>query len=226
MKRIFTIILCVLFALLALSCKNDDENSKKLDELFDEKTDNPAYSSGDKQDSTSTDIKEDEDKESEKSDETESDKKEEIKYVIPEEEQQVIINQYCVAEDFYYDMQNQNFELDNMDTVTFVDNGYETVFRRVIISGINSIADLKVAYGFYFTDDFVSSLDFSAYREENEKLYCAELTGSISGAEYTCTVETIDKNNALLIRKQGTSVQRIPAVKNGDAWLFGAVAIR
>lgn len=228
MKRLFTFAVCLLVALFAVSCKSGGENSKKLEKLFDDKTQNPAYSnnSGDKQNTVSTDTKEDSSKESEKSDETKNEKKEEEKYVIPESECQLIISQYGVAEDFYYDMQNQNFELDNMDTVTFVDNGYETVYHRVIIDGINSIAELKAAYGIYFTDNFVSSLDFSAYREENEKLYCAQLTGSVSGAEYSCTVETVDKNNALLIRKQGSGVQRIPAVKSGDTWLFGAVAIR
>lgn len=224
MKKLFTFVLCVLIALCAVSCRDSDENSKKLGELFDDKTKNPAYSNSDKQNSTSTDIKENSGKEVEKSNETKSEKKEE--YIIPESECQLIVSQYRVAEDFYYDMQNQNFELDNMDTVTFVDNGYETVYHRVIISGINSIAGLKAAYGFYFTDDFVNSLDFSAYREENEKLYCAQLTGSISDAEYSCTVETIDENNALLIRKQGSGIQKIPAVKSGDTWLFGAVAIR
>lgn len=226
MKKLCAFILCIIIALCAVSCRDSDENSKKLEELFDDKTKNPAYSSGDSQDSTSTDIKGNDGKESEKNDETKNEKKEEENYIIPEAECQLIISQYSVAEDFYYDMQNQNFELDNMDTVTFEDNGYETVYHRVIISGINSIAGLKAAYGFYFTDDFVSSLDFSAYREENEKLYCAQLAGSVSDTEYSCIVETVDKNNAVVVRKQGSGVQRIPAVKSGDTWLFGAVAIR
>ncbi len=226
MKKLLTLTLCILIALLAVSCTNKEENQKKLDELFDENPQNQVSDNTENgNEENLPDAVPDAEKEEGKQDESKEDQ-EEIKYVIQEAEQQLIINRYTEAESFYYDMQNQNFELDNMDVITHEADGYEMTYHRVLLTDINSLSELKSTYLSYFTSAFVEAADFSAYREENGKLYCAELTGSISDAEYSCSVETVDEKNAVVVRKQGTSIQRIPAVKSGDTWFFGAVAIR
>lgn len=147
-----------------------------------------------------------------------------------EEELQNIKSRYIEAEDFYYTMLYQQYDLDSYDTIEKKNSdGYSNEYHRVLYYDVNSLADLKGYYQEYFTGAFISSLDFTSYVEENDKLYCAQTENSQSsvGAKHIYTVESIDENNAYIIRTNadGTGMQKIKAVKSGENWYFGGVAI-
>lgn len=144
-------------------------------------------------------------------------------------EKSVIVSRYREAEDFYYDMLLQNFELDNMDTVKITENGYETVFRRVILEDINSLDELKALYRLYFTAGFVGRCDFSAYREANGKLYCCATASTVADAleDGKCTVNDYDgKGATITVSFSSGSAQKISAVRVGEVWYFDGVAIK
>ena len=147
-----------------------------------------------------------------------------------DKEKAEIISRYNEAEGLYYDILSQNFELDNMDVVTAVSDGYETKFHRVILGSVNSLSELRALYGTYFTASFIQKIDLSAYTEADGKLYCAPTSGSAAGkgTSYTAKVESIDEKNAVVVRKDSKSggTQRISAVKAGGIWYFESVGIR
>lgn len=152
-----------------------------------------------------------------------------VEFSHSEKEKNEILSRYSEAEDFYYDILNQNFELDNMDVVTAVSDGYSTDYHRVILEDVNSLSELRSLYGRYFTADFIVSLDLSAYKEADGKLYCAATSASAGKNKgYTAKVESTSEDKAIVVRKdtQSGGVQRINAVKQGDAWYFGGVAMR
>ncbi len=218
MKKVLAFLLIVALCIGAVYffTRNTD-NEKKLGELFDDKKTDTQIPVGSNNNS-----------DDEKAQTPEEDEKED--YVFPETEKQKLISKYIEAENFYYDMLCQNFELDNMDVITYEDNGYSTDYHRVLLVDVNSIAELKALYLGYFTNSFVESLDLSAYREENGKLYCAETatTANNDYAKYTCTAESADGKSAALTRKltDGSSSQKITAQNSGGEWFFDGVAIR
>lgn len=249
--RITATMLCLILTFALISCGKD--RGKLPDGFFDERVEDTQSDTQNKENTPSADKKEnpptpdkvDDDKSKEEKenapdkDETdeksETDKKDDDKtiHIIEtpafshsDEEKSVIISRYREAEGFYYDMLCQNFELDNMDTVTLESDGYETVYRRVILEDINSISELKALYGLYFTDGLVSKVDFSMYREDGGKLYCAATAGSLLSAKYDCSVESIDEDSAVVVRSAGGAVQKVKAEKVGDVWLFDGVAMR
>ena len=152
--------------------------------------------------------------------------KNEAPFSHSEAEKQTIINRYIEAQDFYYSMLYQQFDLDSYDVIVRKNaDGYDTEYHRVLYYNVNSKADLTARYREYFTEAFVGSVDFSSYIEENEKLYCAETRSNVSGnTAHGHTVESIDENNAYIIAA-GTS-QKIKAVKSDGKWYFASVAIK
>ena len=141
-----------------------------------------------------------------------------------------IINRYIEAENFYYTMLYQRYDLDGYDIITKENpDGYNTQYHRVLYYDINSTAELKDCYRRYFTEDFVARVDFNSYIEENGKLYCAQTENSAGqqGVKYLYTVESISENTANIIRTRtdGTSMQKVGAEKIGGEWYFGGVAI-
>lgn len=155
----------------------------------------------------------------------------EEKFTHSDNEKQKIIGRYIEAEDFYYTILYQRYDLDGYDVIKRKNaDGYETEYHRVLYYNVNSIADLKKHYLEYFTSDFVAGIDFSAYVEANGKLYCA-VTGNSSGnpgAKYTYTAESVDITNAYVVRtdSHGNGSTKIKAVNNGGNWYFSSVAIR
>ena len=152
------------------------------------------------------------------------------KFTLSDAEIQNIKSRYIEAEDFYYTMLYQHYDLDSYDVIEKKNSdGYSNEYRRVLYYDVNSLADLKSVYGDYFTADFVSKIDFNSYIEENGKLYCTETenSASSSGTKHIYTIESIDENNAYIVRTlaDGSSMQKIKAVKNGGVWYFGGVAI-
>lgn len=250
--RIVATLLCLALTFALISCGKD--RGKLPDGFFDERVEDTqtdtqnkdtAPDKPDKKDETPTPDKvdkvdngkvEDDKSKDEVGDKDEKDEKDGDKtiHIIEtpvfrhsEEEIAVIISRYREAEGFYYDMLCQNFELDNMDTVTLESDGYETVYHRVILEDINSVSELKALYGLYFTSGFISKVDFSAYREEGGKLYCAATAGSgLLSAKYDCSVESVDEDSAVVVRSAGGAVQRVKAEKIGDGWFFDGVAMR
>lgn len=253
-NRIAATMLCLALTFALISCGKD--RGKLPDGFFDERVEDTqtdtqnkdtAPDKPDKKDETPTPDKVKGDKDEgdkdgndkskeEDGDKSEKDEKGEDKtiHIIEtpdfrhsEEEIAVIISRYREAEGFYYDMLCQNFELDNMDTVTLESDGYETVYHRVILEDINSVSELKALYGLYFTSGFIAKVDFSAYREEGGKLYCAATAGSgLLSAKYDCSVESVDEDSAVVVRSAGGAVQKIKAEKIGDGWFFDGVAMR
>ena len=220
--------------------ENDTQNK---DTPPDKKEETPTPDKGDKGDKgdngdngkdASDESKEEKENTSDKGEKDEKDKEDDKTIHIietpafshSEEEKSVIISRYREAEGFYYDMLCQNFELDNMDTVILESDGYETVYRRVILEDINSISELKALYGLYFTGGLVSKVDFSMYREDGGKLYCAATAGSLLSAKYDCSVESIDEDSAVVVRSAGGAVQKVKGEKVGGVWLFDGVAMR
>ncbi len=244
--RIIAASLCLALTVVLISCGKD--RGKLPDGFFDERVEENGPdtqnkdTTPDKKEETHTSGNVEGDKPNEEKENTpdkdEKDEKNEDKtiHIIEtptpsfnhsEEEKAVIISRYSEAESFYYDMLCQNFELDNMDTVTLESDGYETVYRRVILEDINSISELKALYGLYFTSAFISKVDFSAYREDGGKLYCAATAGSgLLSAKYNCSVESVDEDSAVVVRSAGGAVQKIKAEKIGDGWFFDGVAMR
>ena len=146
-----------------------------------------------------------------------------------ESEKQKIIGRYIEAEDFYYNMLHQNYDLDGYDVITRKNSdGYETEYHRVLYYDVNSLADLKKYYLEYFTKDFVDRIDFSAYVEADDKLYCAMTGHSAKNSKYTYSVESKDITNAYIVRTDphGNGSTKIAAVNNGGNWYFSSVAIR
>lgn len=146
-------------------------------------------------------------------------------------EKQKIIGRYIAAEEFYYSMLYQQFDLDSYDVIVRKNaDGYNTEYHRVLYYDVNSVQELKEHYLDYFTEDFVSRLDMSPYIEENDKLYCAQVSNASSsgGAKYTYVVESIDKDNAVVVRTltNGSGKQKINAVNLGGVWYFTSVAIK
>ncbi len=185
----------------------------------------------------SDDEKEVKQEENEKKDDSSSDEKtdvdgeKDLKFSVSETEAQAIISRYIEAEEFYYTMLFQQYELDGYDVIIENNsNGYLTEYHRVLYYNVNSLEELKKIYGGYFTGGFVSDVDFSSYIEENGKLYCAETQSSTdkNGFKYAYSVESVDENKVCLIKKHtdGTSVQKIYAEKSGGVWYFDGVAVR
>ena len=166
--------------------------------------------------------------------ENSEDKKEETPVqstpVLDETELQTIKSRYIEAEDFYYTMLYQQYDLDSYDVIEKTNSdGYSSEYHRVLYYNVNSLDELKNCYGEYFTQSFISGLDFNSYVEENGKLYCAETDNSHinTGVKHIYSVEVIDQNNVFIVRtnSDGSSLQKIKAVKSGGIWYFGGVAI-
>lgn len=158
-------------------------------------------------------------------------KQPEEKFEHSDNEKQKIIGRYLEAEDFYYTMLYQRYDLDGYDVIKRANNdGYETEYHRVLYYDVNSIADLKKHYLQYFTNDFVAAIDFGAYVEADGKLYCAitDSSSGNSGTKYTYTAESIDITNAYVVRTDthGKGSTKIKAVNNGGSWYFTSVAIK
>lgn len=152
-------------------------------------------------------------------------------YEHTDAEKQKIIGRYIDAEEFYYSMLYQQFDLDSYDVIIREnDDGYNTEYHRVLYYDVNSKSELLDHYRMYFTKEFAAKLDTSSYIEENGKLYCAEVsnTSQSKGTKYTYVVESTDKNNAVVIKKptNGGADQRMNAVNIGGEWYFSSVAIK
>ncbi len=160
-----------------------------------------------------------------------SEKSEEAQFSHSESEKQIIAGRYIEAEDFYYTMLYQQFDLDSYDVIVRKnDDGYNTEYHRVLYFDVNSKSELRDCYREYFTDDFVSKLDLGSYIEENGKLYCAEnVNASLAkGTKYTYLVEGTDAENATIVRTHtdGSGMQKVKAVKKNGKWYFTSVAIK
>lgn len=202
---------------------NVSDSEKKFDNEKEFKQEEPP-----KKDNSSLDETKDNSSFVEKSD---VDKEEDLKFSVSDAEAQTIISRYIEAEDFYYTMLFQQYELDGYDVITKKNsNGYPTEYHRVLYYNVNSLGELKKIYREYFTSEFVSDINFGSYIEENGKLYCAEMQSSVehNGLKYVYSVEGVDENRVCLIKKHtnGTSVQKIYAIKSGGVWYFDGVAVR
>jgi len=214
-----------------------DNPKKEPEEKDDPQKENNGGTSDDNTNTgDATDTKEEEtpkdaeDKDKSPADENGDTTKTEDPYSHSDIEKSTIINRYIEAEELYYDILYQQFELDGLDIVERKNSdGYTNVYHRVNYYGVNSIEELKDHYRAYFTEDFVAKLDLGSYIEENGKLYCAQTENAAteSGYKYLYTVESINENNAYIIRQHtdGAVTQRIPAIKLNGEWYFGSVAI-
>lgn len=145
-------------------------------------------------------------------------------------EKEKIVGRYIEAEDFYYSMLYQQYDLDSYDVITVKNSGgYETEYHRVLYYDVNSKEDLKNCYRAYFTEDFVSKLDLGSYIEDSGKLYCAQTeNASAPTTKFAYSAESIDETSAYVVRSgiSGAGSVKIKAVKKGDSWYFSSVAIR
>ena len=151
-------------------------------------------------------------------------------FSLDEVEAQTIVSRYIEAEDFYYTMLYQKYDLDSYDVITRENSdGYDTQYHRVLYYDINSVDELKNYYSLYFTPDFVSSIDTGSYIEDGGKLYCTQNESSVpqAGAKYIYSVESVDESTCNVVRKlsNGTATQKIKAVKYDGIWYFSSVAI-
>lgn len=210
------------------SSDSDKTNEKSQDAVSANVSDFEKESDGEKE------VKQEENKKNDDSSSEEKidvDGEKDLKISVSEAEAQTVISRYIEAEDFYYTMLLQQYELDGYDVITKNNsNGYPTEYHRVLYYNVNSLGELKKIYGEYFTGGFVSEIDFGSYIEENGKLYCAEMQSAIehNSSKYVYSVEGVDENRVCLIKKHtnGTSVQKIYAEKSGGVWYFDGVAVR
>lgn len=151
-------------------------------------------------------------------------------FTLDEDEMQAIVSRYIEAEDFYYTILYQKYDLDSYDVITAENSdGYDTQYHRVLYYDINSVDELKNYYNLYFTSDFVAGIDTSSYIEDSGKLYCTQNESSDpkEGAKYIYSVENVDEGVCYVVRKlsNGTASQKIKAVKHDGIWYFTSVAI-
>ena len=260
LKRIILSILALLTVISLLACHKEKKDMSELfdeapnqDTQITEQTQNgesnitsndpvlPSENNSEKEEAKTEEVTEpskEEEKTEDTTDKSESEKEEDASesteshptFKHSEAEIQTIKSRYIEAEDFYYTILNQHFELDSYDVIVRKNSdGYNTEYHRVIYYDVNSLYELKSYYGEYFTDEFVKSLDFDSYAEENGKLYCAQTENAISssGVKYIYSVESIDESHANIIRTRtdGSSPQKIRCEKIGGIWYFGNVAI-
>ncbi len=257
-KLLFVILLIAAIAALIYLYDGKNKSAQDISTLFDEKSgdnmgavetiqpgqnikpvDNPEQSQTPEQEQTNaSETEKDNALTEEESNETVSDAEQaaqmqenEVTFTHTDLEKQKIVGKYIEAEDFYYSMLYQQYDLDSYDVITRKNSdGYDTKYHRVLYYDVNSVADLKEHYLNYFTNDFVSRIDFSFYIEENGKLYCTIMGSSRegTGTKYTYSVESIDSSNAYVVRANtnGSGSTKIKAENIGGSWYFSSVAIK
>lgn len=249
MKRFILPLALILIASLLFAC-GKKQSKKDMSALFDKK---PSEITGETENSTNTPMpvdtsndtppagtdnenpenstdSENDDNGSESHDNTGEQTQQLPEYKHSEAEVSTIINRYIEAEDFYYTLLYQRYDLDGYDIILRNNSdGYNTEYHRVLYYDVNSKSELQDYYRRYFTESFVSKVDFNSYIEENGKLYCAQTENAAGqqGAKYLYTVESVDPDTAYVIRSRtdGTAMQKVSAEKIGEIWYFGGVAI-
>lgn len=203
---------------------NNTKNNQLVNNTEDSQSTKEASSSGDENADVEDNLKNTEN--SEGTDGTESTEP----FALDEDEVQAIVSRYIEAEDFYYTILYQKYDLDSYDVITAENSdGYDTQYHRVLYYDINSVDELKNYYNLYFTSDFVAGIDTSSYIEDSGKLYCTQNESSDpkEGAKYIYSVENVDEGVCYVVRKlsNGTASQKIKAVKHDGIWYFTSVAI-
>ncbi len=256
-RKILSVLLALLLALVCLlpSCKPKDDNAATLEGLFDE---NGTALSTEKYGEQGADVQNPEkepqpldvlgngeekgDDENDPDDENEKEEKDKdstdtgkagVSSPLPAAETDRIAKAYTEAEGFYYDILRQNFELDNMDTLSVVgEDGYENEYCRMIYGEVNSVEDLLDLYRRCFTDDFVDGIATEGtYLEKDGKLYCAPSGYGSSAKVISRSFEAYSGEGSDFLRivtvfDTGTVTTDIPFVYSDGGYRFASVVNR